>query len=361
MLPGDITRAEVIEQLQRILSSSRFSRKISQSDYLKFLAETSIELQAHEWITEDTVGRALVKPNYDARLDSAARVMIGKVRRNVIEYYRNEGRYDPIVIAFPPVVDKKTKVPSGMQYTPGFSRNDRTALLQHLNLGHYFLRNSFWSKLQNAHDHFNAVLKEHPADPAALLGVAEGLLGDALGLHPEHRQLVLGYIVENYLNPVLQADPEDWHAHVVMGYVKFHQGDADGAEEEFNKAFDLDFEAMSSHPYVLQVLIDDGEWETAVKCAYRYAAENPHEVFAQEIYCMCLYRYGNYADAEAMALHAISMDMNARNANLFLYAVYVKTGRKAEAQKQLERCRQIIPPEDVTEFILRAVTPPRYA
>jgi len=95
---GEDTRAQV----ERILQSATFRNAEALRRLLRYLAEKSLSGQADE-LKEYTVAvDALGKPaSYDPRQDSQVRIQLGRLRQKLADYYRSEGKLDPIVIEFP--------------------------------------------------------------------------------------------------------------------------------------------------------------------------------------------------------------------------------------------------------------------
>ena len=92
----------VQEQVQRILNSDTLRNAQVLRQLLRFLAEKSIAGDTDN-LKEYTIGLdALGKPaSYDPKHDSVVRIQIGRLRYKLLEYYRTEGKNDPIVIDLP--------------------------------------------------------------------------------------------------------------------------------------------------------------------------------------------------------------------------------------------------------------------
>ncbi len=93
---------EVSAQVERILRSEAFRNAEALRRLLRFLAEKSLSGEA-EQLKEYTIGiDALGKPaTYDPRQDSVVRIQVSRLRQKLAEYYRDEGRDDPIVLDLP--------------------------------------------------------------------------------------------------------------------------------------------------------------------------------------------------------------------------------------------------------------------
>ena len=89
-------------QVSRILQSQTFRNAESQRRLLSYLAEKSLSGEADQ-LKEYTVGlEAFGKPeSYDPQHDASVRIQAGKLRQKLEEYYRSEGRDDPVLVSFP--------------------------------------------------------------------------------------------------------------------------------------------------------------------------------------------------------------------------------------------------------------------
>jgi hypothetical protein len=98
LVRDELTQAEI----ERILHSDTFRNSEVLRRLLRFLGEKSISGEADQ-LKEYTIGiDALGKPSsYDPRQDSGVRIQIGRLRQKLAEYYRLEGKDDPVVIDLP--------------------------------------------------------------------------------------------------------------------------------------------------------------------------------------------------------------------------------------------------------------------
>ena len=98
LVKDELTQAEI----ERILHSDTFRNSGVLRRLLQFLAEKSISGEADQ-LKEYTIGiDALGKPSsYDPRQDSGVRIQVGRLRQKLAEYYRLEGKDDPVVIDLP--------------------------------------------------------------------------------------------------------------------------------------------------------------------------------------------------------------------------------------------------------------------
>jgi hypothetical protein len=89
-------------QVELVLNSNTFRNAEILRRLLKFLAEKSIAGEA-DGLKEYAVGiDALGKPqSYDPRQDSVVRIQIGRLRHKLADYYKFEGKDDPILLDIP--------------------------------------------------------------------------------------------------------------------------------------------------------------------------------------------------------------------------------------------------------------------
>ena len=115
----------VRRELERILSSPGFTRADRPSRFLSFIVEETLEDRADQ-LKETVIGMAAFskKPDYDPRIDATVRIEAGRLRARLEEYYRDDGRNDPIVIELPkggyvPLFRRVEKTPEKPESRPG--------------------------------------------------------------------------------------------------------------------------------------------------------------------------------------------------------------------------------------------------
>ena len=98
-----VTEPEAVKsQIERILRSDTFRNSESLRRLLRYLAEKSATGEANQ-LKEYAIGLdAFSKPpSYDPRQDSIVRLQVGRLRQRLEDYYRSEGKDDPILIELP--------------------------------------------------------------------------------------------------------------------------------------------------------------------------------------------------------------------------------------------------------------------
>lgn len=90
------------EQIDRLLASHTFHASEVLRRLLRFLADKTFSGEAED-LKEYSIGLdALGKPpTYDPRQDAAVRLQASRLRQKLEDYYRNEGKSDPLVIELP--------------------------------------------------------------------------------------------------------------------------------------------------------------------------------------------------------------------------------------------------------------------
>ena len=98
LVGGDLLQAQV----ERILRSDVFRNSDVLRRLLRFLADKCSAGEADQ-LKEYTIGiDALGKPaTYDPRQDSVVRIQVGRLRAKLAEYYRGEGKDDPVIVDLP--------------------------------------------------------------------------------------------------------------------------------------------------------------------------------------------------------------------------------------------------------------------
>jgi Tol biopolymer transport system component len=93
------SRVAITAQLRKVLDSRFFRRSELLTEFLSFVVTMTLENRAEE-IKEYSIGvEAFGRgPEFDPRIDSVVRVVARRVRDKLADYYRGEGKSDPIVI-----------------------------------------------------------------------------------------------------------------------------------------------------------------------------------------------------------------------------------------------------------------------
>jgi hypothetical protein len=108
LLAEETSRVEI----ERILQSETFRSSDVLRRLFRFLAEKAVAGEADQ-LKEYSIGLdAFGKPStYDPRNDAIVRLQAGRLRQKLAEYYRTEGKDDPVVIDLPKGHFKLTREP----------------------------------------------------------------------------------------------------------------------------------------------------------------------------------------------------------------------------------------------------------
>jgi len=99
---ADVGSESVRAELERLLANEKFAHSQSLSRFLRFTVEQAI--QGHcDRLKEYVLGVEVFERGdaFDPRVDPIVRVQAGNLRHRLQEYYRGEGRDDPVLIEFP--------------------------------------------------------------------------------------------------------------------------------------------------------------------------------------------------------------------------------------------------------------------
>ena len=101
MSPDAPDPALVRAELDRVLSNNRFARAQALSRLLRFIVTQTLE--GGESLKEHSLGVEVFgrQVTYDPRIDPIVRVQVRLLRLKLADYYRTDGRADPIVIELP--------------------------------------------------------------------------------------------------------------------------------------------------------------------------------------------------------------------------------------------------------------------
>src|ERR1044071_3579108 len=98
----EIAAEEIRAQVERMVRSKVFETSEVHRRLLLYLADKTIAGEADR-LKEYTIGlEAFGKPpTYDPRQDAIVRLQIGRLRQKLGEYYRTEGKDDPVIMELP--------------------------------------------------------------------------------------------------------------------------------------------------------------------------------------------------------------------------------------------------------------------
>jgi hypothetical protein len=93
---------ECLAQIDRFISSPLLLRSESLCRLVQYLAEHSLNSPTHHLKEYQIATEALERaPDFDPQLDSSVRVLTGRLRSKLAEYYKSAGVHDPILVDVP--------------------------------------------------------------------------------------------------------------------------------------------------------------------------------------------------------------------------------------------------------------------
>lgn len=142
-ISGDLSRAAVTTQLDKILASSTFIRSKRLGRFLRFTVEQCLEGRQNA-LKEYLVGVEVFNKmeTFDPRIDSIVRVEARRLRSKLERYYQTEGRDDEVVIQFrkgsyvPQLMTREQLRQLGIQEDPALRAGTRSIAVGRIaNLG----------------------------------------------------------------------------------------------------------------------------------------------------------------------------------------------------------------------------------
>ena len=128
----------VLEELDRILSSAHFKSTKQLSRFLKFVVEEALAGRTDQIKAYTIATNALDRSDaYDPQRDATVRIVAGRVRARLDQYYGNIGKNDPVRITIPKgcYVPAFRSVPSELDYDGNqikqikpFTKSDKPSL-----------------------------------------------------------------------------------------------------------------------------------------------------------------------------------------------------------------------------------------
>ncbi len=97
-----VARADVLRQLDRILSHPLFLRSERLSAFLRYTVENTLDGEV-DCLKEVVIGTEVFRlgASFDPQTDNLVRVSANRLRSKLVEYYHRSGQSDPIVIDIP--------------------------------------------------------------------------------------------------------------------------------------------------------------------------------------------------------------------------------------------------------------------
>lgn len=91
---------EVQKELEQILSSGTFKKSAVLSNFLHYVVTETIHGRAHELKEYNIAVKGLGKPSdFNPQINALIRLNAGRLRRLLVEYYKQEGVNDPVIFS----------------------------------------------------------------------------------------------------------------------------------------------------------------------------------------------------------------------------------------------------------------------
>jgi tetratricopeptide (TPR) repeat protein len=290
-LSDDVGTEAVESEMERILSSEKFTRSTKLRSLLRFTVTQTLQGNAGI-LKEYVIGtEVLDKPaSYDPRSDSLVRVLASRLRTRLRQYYSNGGSADPLVIDFP----KGGYVPIFQRRERFQTETEKKMLTRNLvSRGKFLAAKLTKEALSQCVEDFKASIDADPSWPAAHEGLANvHVLQAILGFE---RPREVWPLAKAATETSLQLDDLDSEAHVYLGLVQaFYEWNWKDAELHFAKAIARDSYSGIAHVWnALGYLIPTGRLQEA-NDEIRRSRELAPAMFLDEAYVLALYLLGRY-------------------------------------------------------------------
>jgi len=154
-----------------------------------------------------------------------------------------------------------------------------------LSLSHYYLGYAYQSHhdWENAGTHFALFLSlAQEDDPVATQIVFHAKRQGGLALARTDNPARAAA----FLEPIVDADPDDADAHFYLGVAKLAEGDRDLARSLFDRVLSLDRANAEAYYYVGRIASEDGGDDLARRRLRRFVGLKPHSAYAANAYLL---------------------------------------------------------------------------
>jgi serine/threonine protein kinase/Tfp pilus assembly protein PilF len=141
----------------------------------------------------------------------------------------------------------------------------------------------------------------------------------------------------------IALDEQLAEAHISLGYIKFHDWDWAGAEEELRRALELDPGSLDVHLYYGYLRAHLGRHDEAIREGQIVVQLDPVSSATQSALGRFLYWAHRYEEALPHLLRAVELEPRSLTPNYRLGDLYVQLGRYDEAIAAYERSGEAIP------------------
>jgi tetratricopeptide (TPR) repeat protein len=344
-------RHEVERQLERILADDVIASHPQPSKLLDFIVRRTLN---HEEITEKLI-REFVFPNPPYKEDSnIARITMSKVKSLLLDYYRDEGEDDPVVIALPESPEgKRIKFQAGQAYTPEFRYNPRAPIAKTFAIANHLLRGGP-AQIEQGLWELDKIFKADSNHPEMVLGTVEAVGSQLLlGVFGEDVRKTLIDSGFAWIDGIAAQVPDYWRVPMVRGLLHYCDGNLEKAGKEFEIALSLDRRSTISRGWYTQYLFAIGRQEEAVKLMALNADERVDNAQAHALHGIYLSQAQKYPEAEKAFAQALALDRNCWPAHFGMTRLCIATGREHQAKEHAKRLESLVEPAEYEDMKLR--------
>jgi tetratricopeptide (TPR) repeat protein len=238
-------------------------------------------------------------------------------------------------------------------------------------------------ELERALSYWMRAKKIEPNDPEILLGFgrvclkmdllddAEPALTSAAGMRPDDPsyQYTLAAAkvgkrqfeaAQDLLEALVRKQPDDPQLQYALGSVCYIQGRLPDAAEHLRQSVRLQPEQLASRYYLALVERDQGHDAAAIAALEHLVQRYPEHAASREALGGLLMSAQRYPEAEVSLRQAVLLNPKSVKANYQLGLLLARTGKKEEADKQLELAKSLRQEDEATSRLqLRLLDPGR--
>jgi tetratricopeptide (TPR) repeat protein len=317
----------VLRQLERMLAHPHFAARPQQARLFEFLVRS--DLGGQEITEKDIRAEFFPTPPYSPE-STIARTTVNFIRGGLVrEYYAQEGKDDPVIIALPAPSKSKTpagrsvKLPPGKAYKPTFSYNPRHEIARRYQLGLQYLRVHRRDDVGDVLRELLAVIEMEPGHTAAHIALAETLCMSALTGYTTKDFMVVAH---DSASDAAALSPDDWNAQAVHATTLFLNGDMPRAADAFMRASRCEGSEVRGYVWFHAFLMVTDRTEQALMLSRKHADENPDSAPARAIYAGFLYLARRFDEAKEALLHVLELDLGCWPASMLMALLEVSYG-----------------------------------